>query len=244
MTELDLLRGCDYVINEHIKIRQPTLDEIYRYGEKKYFWLVNTLTISPADIKSMLYDLNIDWEEISDFEVFILLCKSLSLEDTSIIFGDRIDFSKLVVCENTNTNEPVLVEVDSNNNIKYDGILIDSHIYMLFTEYLRKMHGFKKNNERAGNEETKKILIELEREDLKLAQSKEFKSVLKPLIIPMVNCQEFKYNYTSVWELPISLFLDSVKQVQKIKEVGYLMQGIYAGNIDQSKINKKDLQWI
>lgn len=244
MDELQLLRGYDYVINEYIKVKHPTLEDIFIYGEKRYFGLINTLTTSPADIKSLLFDNGVDWENISDFDVFCLFAKSLTAEDTRILFGNNIDFSKMELATNTNIEETVLVEVDEFNNIKYDGLVIDSHIHMLFSDYLRKMHGYKKNNERAGNEETKAILIELEREDLKLAQEKEFKSILKPLIVPMVNCQEFKYDYNTVWSLPISLFLDSVKQVQKIKDVGYIMQGIYSGNIDQSKINKKDLQWI
>ena len=69
LLELDTLGlyfGDPYVINDYITVYQPTIGEVAKYGERKYFSMVHTLTAIPSDMKSQLFDLGIDWEEISD----------------------------------------------------------------------------------------------------------------------------------------------------------------------------------
>lgn len=41
--------GDDYVVNEHIKIHQPTIGEVADYGEAKYFSMVHSLCAIPSD---------------------------------------------------------------------------------------------------------------------------------------------------------------------------------------------------
>lgn len=241
--ELQLLRGLPYKINDKISVCQPTLDEIYNYGEAKYFSLVSNLVAIPSDLKSVLWDSGIDYEEISDFQLFTMLTRGLTTNDTLILFGENINLSSLGMFVDNENGEVFLGEVE-NKEFKEDGVKIDVHIYVLITDYLRSMHGFIKKIEHAGNESTKKIMIDLDREDRKINQNKEYESMLAPLIMALINCPEFKYNLKDVWELPISVFLNSVKQIQKYKNANYLIQGIYSGNVDQKKINKKDLNWI
>lgn len=47
--ELQLYFGDDYVINEHIVLKQATIDQIVRYGERRYFSMIHTLTAIPSD---------------------------------------------------------------------------------------------------------------------------------------------------------------------------------------------------
>ena len=47
--ELQLYFGDDYVINDFIKITQPTIGEIVKYGEAKYFSMVYTFCAIPSD---------------------------------------------------------------------------------------------------------------------------------------------------------------------------------------------------
>jgi hypothetical protein len=46
--ELLLYFGDDYVINDQIRIHQPTIGEIVA-GEREYFSMVHTLTAIPSD---------------------------------------------------------------------------------------------------------------------------------------------------------------------------------------------------
>ena len=45
-------------------------------------------------MKSQLWDMGLDWCEVEDFELFMMLVQTLTPDRTSILFGD-LDFSKL-----------------------------------------------------------------------------------------------------------------------------------------------------
>ena len=47
--ELQLYFGDDYVINDYIKITQPTIGQVVDYGEAQYVSMVHTLTAIPSD---------------------------------------------------------------------------------------------------------------------------------------------------------------------------------------------------
>ena len=92
-SDLLLYFGDDYVINEHITIHQPIVDEIIPC-EKEYFSAVYTLTATSSDLKSQLFDMGLDWNEIEQYELFRMLAPTLPKERTQILFGD-LDFSKM-----------------------------------------------------------------------------------------------------------------------------------------------------
>lgn len=46
---LFLYFGDDYVINDKIKLHQPTIGDVVDYGEAQYFSMVHTLTAIPSD---------------------------------------------------------------------------------------------------------------------------------------------------------------------------------------------------
>ena len=46
---LFLYFGDDYVINDNIKLMQPTIGQIVEYGEQSYFSMIHTLTAIPSD---------------------------------------------------------------------------------------------------------------------------------------------------------------------------------------------------
>lgn len=236
MDELQLFRGKDYEINDRIKIHHPTLNDIVDYGEQNYYGLVSRLTSIPSDYKGQLDELGFDYEEVAEFDLFILICKGLNVEESKILFGD-LNFANLNLFKITNTDEPVLYNEEQD-------FTIDRAIYEVIMEFIRKINGFEKKIERAGNAATKKFLIEEAKEQLKKGQNKPFKSMLIPLISSLVNSPEFKYDHTSVWNLPIYTFMDSVRRIQKIKSYNGLIQGIYSGNVDSKKLNKDDLNWL
>lgn len=233
--ELQLFRGQDYVINEHITIHQPTLNEICDFGELRYYNMVYILTSTPSQYKVQLFDMGIDYEEISDFDLFVLLCRHLTVEDTSILFGN-LDFSKCELMFNEN-KEPVLVDFENDT-------LIDNIIYILMVEYLRSVHFIEKQVDKAGNAHTKQYLIDRERRQLGRKSKKQQKSVLIPLISAMTNCEQFKYNHDDVWNLHIYVFNDSVRRIQKIKNYDQIMQGAYSGCVDLKKIELESISWL
>jgi len=243
MDNLQLLRGKDFQITKHLKIHQPTLNEIFEFGEQKYFGMVSHLCATPSDMKSILFDMGLDYETTPDFAWFCGALRYIPKEATSILFGDNVDLQILDIVT-LNDSDVILCKTIDGKHVDENCICIDGVIYEKMVTCLREMHGFKKNIERAGNSLTKQILIDDDREARKNSIKKEYESVLYKLIVSMVCTSDFPYNYETVWDLPISVFFKSVAQVQKLKNVEYLMQGIYSGNIDTKKLDTDSMKWI
>lgn len=301
MDELLALYGDPYQINKYITITPPTLRQIKEHGEREYFSLVNLMTTIPSNMKSILHDSGIDYEKISDFQLFEMLIRGLPKEESSILFGD-VDFQSLgaflnnetgltflakstlfldeVICANgedlanlvgslfkDDSFDKVieLVSLRKSDQIsqeqfeacfpqdirkliipKMNDLIIDTYAHVKIDKYLRDLHGFAPREtcvEIAGNALTKKFLINDDREERERNKNKPFKSMLAPYINAMANCADFPYDHFTMLDLHISTFMKSVKQVLKLKNVGYLMQGVYSGTIDAKKV-KNQLNWI
>ena len=149
--ELQIYRGKDFIVNDKIQIHQPTLGEICDWGEQNYFSFIYNITATPTDLKYFLSLSGIDWNEISEYELFLKIYKVFDVETTRILFGD-LDFASF---------HPMVRE-DNGEIVLYDDIsdiLIDRSIYEIIVNYVRKAHNLKKNIERAMNETTKTVLI-------------------------------------------------------------------------------------
>ncbi|MGN5456805.1 MAG: hypothetical protein ACI4XN_12490 [Candidatus Kurthia intestinigallinarum] len=231
--ELLLYFGDDYVINEHIMIKQPTVGKIIPC-EKEYFSTVYTLTAIPSDMKSQLWDLNLDWNEIEPFELFQMLAPTLPKERTQILFGD-LDFTKLKPYRNNQNGNIVLAD-------KETGIVIDEMIYTRIVNYLRKLHHITPKVEKTESKTVKKWLIEEDRNRIKNAQNKPFKSYL----LPIISSVKVKQGYTKDYMRNMGFYelMDEVERLNIIVNSDALLHGMYSGMIDTKKIDKKELNWM
>lgn len=232
--ELQLYFGDDYVINDYIKITQPLIGEVVDYGEAQYFSMVHTLTAIPSDMKSQLWDLGLDWTEMDDFELFMMLVQTLTPDKTSILFGD-LDFSKLKPFKNNQNGDIVLAD-------KETGIIIDKMIYLRIMSYLRKLHNITPKVEKAANKMTKKVLIEEDRQKILLAKDKPFKSYLLPLISAIKVKQGYTKDY--VRNMGLYEFFDDIARAQVINSADHLLSGAYSGMMDLKKVNKQEFNWM
>ena len=232
--ELQLYFGDDYIINDYIKIIQPTIGKVVDYGEASYFSTVYTITAIPSDMKSQLWDLGLDWCEVDDFELFMMLVQTLTPDRTSILFGD-LDFSKLKPYRNNQNGDIVLAD-------KETGIVIDKMIYLRIVNYLRKLHNIKPKVEKAANKMTKKVLIEEDRQKILYAKDKPFKSYLLPLISAIKVKQGYTKDY--VRNMGLYEFFDDVSRAQIIDQANHLLNGAYCGMADLKKVPKQDFNWM
>lgn len=242
--ELKLYFGDNFNVNKYMSIRHPLIGDIVETGESNYFLTVHTLCAIPSDMKSQLWDMGICWEDLEDFELFAMLSRSLTLEDTRIFFGD-IDFSKFELGTSLDNNELVLYQETKPTKENPDGyIKIDKLAYLKIVGFLRTIHGIIPKIERAGSKTVQKILIEEDRRKIAKIKNEDQHSQLLPLISSLINCSEFKYGLQEVRQMPVYAFMDSVSRVQIIKSSTALLQGCYSGMIDTSKIDKKELNWM
>jgi hypothetical protein len=266
--DLKMYRGSDIRITDKITVIQPTLDQIIEFGESKYFQAVHCLTGVGADFKWQLWDyLKTDYTTIDDFELFKKLIKpSLSsrkhiyneLKNNQEKYEEQIkrmtkeDWDELLFNPLSLTLKDIdladFEEYESDKNhetILYDkehDITIDRFVYTRIIEAVRKIHGFKRNNELPANEITKMDLIEDARDDFMRDSKKPYKSVLKPLISALA-VKTGQLGSESIWNTKINMFFDAIKRIGKIQDAELLLQGAYSGFASLKGIDKSRLDW-
>ena len=184
---LFLYFGDDYEVNDHIKIHQPVIGEVADYGEAPYFSMIHSLTAIPSDMKSVLWDMGLDWNEVEPFELFMMLSQNLTSDKTGILFGD-LDFSKMKPFRNKQNDEIVLAD-------KETGVVIDQLIYTRIVNYLRKLHNITPKVEKTKSKTVKRWLIEEDRKRIQTSKDKPFKSYLMPLISAVKVKQGYTRDY-------------------------------------------------
>ena len=238
--ELQMYYGMDYKVNDHITIMQPTMGQIIEFGEKKIYSSIMPFVSNPTTYRLQLWDMGIDWNKISDFELFVMLVQGLKKDDTTLIFGD-FDFGELKpYVDTSNNNALVLSNIDGS-------IVIDEETYMHIREYIRLMFDQHPKAEKAKGKFTKESIIEEERINLLNAQkqNKKEKSIYLPLISAMLNHPGFKYKKHELKDVGIVEFMDSVKRLQLYESTRALMSGMYSGFCDVSKMDlNKELNWL
>lgn len=231
--ELSLYFGEPYVVNKYITITIPTIGELVRYGERQYYSMLQTITAIPSEMKSQLWDMGLDWTQITDFQLFMMLAPTLSKEKTCILFGE-FDFQAMRPYENRQNDTVVLRNPDT-------GAVIDELAYGKISSYLCSAHNLTKKVEKAANEFTKKFMIDEDRQRLKYQQSQEYKSFLRPLV-SAVKCR-MGYTLDYVKNMGLFEFMDDVSRLSIIVQSDALLQGSYSGMVDTSKIPKKNFDW-
>lgn len=194
ISSLMLYFGDDYVVNDHIKIHQPTIGEVADYGEAKYFSMVHSLCAIPSDMKAILWDMGLDWCEVEDFDLFMMLSQTLTPDKTGILFGD-LDFSKMRPFKNKQNDEIVLAD-------KETGIIIDKLIYTRIVTYLRKLHNITPKVEKTKSKTVKKWLIEEDRKKMETSKNKPFRSYL----LPLISAVKVKQGYTKTYIRNMGLY--------------------------------------
>ena len=266
--DLKIYRGSDIRITDKIIVTQPTIDQIIEFGEKRYFSAVHTLTGVGADFKWQLWDyFGIDYTQIDDFELFKkMICGLLSskkkiykeLKDHPEQYEEHInkmteeDWEELLF----NPISLVLKDLDfadfeeyqsdkSPETILYDkehDITIDRFVYARIVDAVRKIHGFKRNNQLPANEITKMFLIDDAREEAMATSQKEYKSVLRPLISALA-VKTGQLGSDSIWNTKVNMFFDAIKRINKIQDATLLLQGAYSGFASLKGIDKDRLDW-
>ena len=232
---LFLYFGDDYIINEQISCHQPLIGEIVDYGESQYFSMIYSLTAIPSDVKSMLWDqMGLDWNDVEDFELFMMLSQTLTPEQTGIIFGD-LDFSKMRPYRNPQNDEVVLADKES-------GVIIDKLLYMRIMSFLRKLHNITPKPEKAKGKMAKEAMIEEDRLNRKSNNDKPFRSYLLPLISSVKVKQGYTKDY--VRNMGLFEFFDDVARIQIVDQANHLLNGVYCGMADLSKVDKKEFNWL
>ena len=253
--ELKMYFGEDYWVTDRICIKQPTIGDILKFGDVKFYSMINTICANTTTFRLDLWKNGVDWNKLSDFTLFSSIIKGYTPENTCLIFGDlNLSWFEVIPNEETKSNILVYIPRDKTGHVlPFDyknPIIIDELIYMKMIKYLRTMFNINPKVERAKNKATKEAIIWEDEMNLKKeAEKKKDKgytsSFLLPLISSMVNHPGFKYKLQELKEVGIVQFMDSVKRLQLYENTTALMSGVYSGMLDSSKMNlSKELNWL
>ncbi len=236
--ELKLYMSEDVKIANGIILKCPKLKDIVEYGESEYFSMAQTLCATPSSMMVALDDMKLNYMNISDFELFMMLSQSLKPEVTKLLLGD-LDLTKFKPREIKDSEEIILVYEGTEND--ENPIVISSIIYEVLITYIRKMHGFKKEYRPAGNEVARRAMIRLARQDAEASKNKPHESFLRS-IISSVKCRQ-GYSMDYIKQMGIFELMDDLSRLNVIVNADAALGGMFSGFVDTKKMDKTVLNW-
>ena len=221
-----------------IEIKQPTIGNILYFGEREFYSMLNVFISNPTSYRLQLWKIGVDWNNISDYELFCMLIKTLDVKSTKILFGD-LDFRLFDLYGKKVDDTEVVTLYNKEQQIE-----IDETTYKHIAAYLRLMFNIYPKTEKAKNKATKEAMIW--EDELNLANSKKDsnKSTLLPLVSACVNHPGFKYKLEDLKDMGIVQFMDSVQRLQIYESTTALMKGMYSGMIDVKGLGNDALNFM
>jgi hypothetical protein len=236
MRKRHLLFSHQVVINDYLHIEIPTVGQVID-NEDDYYSTLALVTSSPYDMMVQLDDMGIDFTEITEYELFLVMFHTIAEQDTSMLFGD-LDLSKF---------KPV---IDQSGDVLLrdsdTGYVIDIALYNDICTILRQIHGLERHIGKPVNEATKKYIIDRARKKMKrrLAKGGREDSQLESLIVAYVNAEQTSFTFDEVRDMTIYQFNESLKQVIKKVDYNNRMHGIYSGTVSAKDMSRDDLNWL
>ena len=260
--QLKLYFGDPYPITDKITIYQPSIQDILEYGEDVFYSTLFVFIGNTTMRKLFLWENGIDWNKMSDYELFCNLVRLIPVESSRMFFGDDIDFTKFDLYELNieYEEEPVdpnkkLTVIEKNKrgfrkfektHTFYDeenDIEINAGTYHMIADVMREMTKIYPKSEYTVGKTSKELLIIEEQEKLKRAEKEEGKSSLMPLISFCTNHPGFKYKKNELREVQIYEFMDCVRRLNIWESTHALLGGAYSGFCDTSKIPKSQFDF-
>ena len=244
--------GEPFEVGNGMTVLMPTVGDILKldnsdltFYQTLYIWVAN-----PTTYRLMLWDNGIDWNKISDYELFLMLYKTENPDVSKMMFGN-VDFQQFglfhkTVQEKNEDGEMVDVQKVTLYSPEQD-IEISEQDYTLISQYLKAAFNIYPKVEKAKGRITKESIIEEERMNL-IAKERKGEDIstssLLPLISSCINHPGFKYNLNELREVNFVQFMDSVQRLQIYESTSALLKGAYSGFCDTSKIDKDEFNFM
>ena len=247
----------DISFDDILFLHQPTLNEVTEAlgenGDTEFYNGLWLMCSAAYDMPSVLYDMKKNFMNVSDWEFFRMMAPTISPEVLSLVLkeadGSGFSFYGFGEYERNldGATDIVLYRPsfkDEDGNVKSE-MMIDESLYKKIIPVLQEMIGFTHKGKKAGNRSTLKLLIELDKKDRAKAARKKNgnESSIFNMVVSLVNTEECKYNYDTIFDLTLYQLLKSFQQIQGKKAAIALLQGSCSGFVDTSKIPKEDMSW-
>lgn len=223
-----------------ITVKQPTIGNIIDIGESRFYAALSPFVTNTTSHRLMLWgdgdEPIVDWNIMSDFELFTLLIANVDKEVTTLFLGD-LDLSKFErVGKNVSEDKQVLTLYNVEDEIE-----INEEVYWHLSQYLREMFTIFPDEKLTKSPTLKKWYIEKDRREREINKEKAEKgeiesSSLLPVISSYLNHPGTKYKSSELKELGVFEFWDGVQRLQIYEQATACMKGLYSGMVDGSKV--------
>jgi hypothetical protein len=211
-----------------IVLLQPSIGDIVKVSEPLFYSTLSVFTTNPTANRLLLWNEGIDWNDLTDYGLFVMFFNRINPEISKLIFQD-VDFTRF---KRLKKNDDILFYNEEQN------IVIDENIYNIISLYFRTMFNAFPKTEKTVDAVAKEWIIEEELMNAAIKKDED-KSSLFSLISTCVNHPGFKYKSSELINVGIFEFMDSVKRLQIYESATAVMKGMYGGFVDAKKIDKE-----
>lgn len=236
--------GDDYIVNDKITIHQPSIqDFIDADNESDIYNVIVPFVANTTAYRLQLWDMGIDWNKLSNLELFSILIKSMKLKYSKLVFGD-IDFSTFNLYEKRVGSEKVLTLYSSEMNLE-----IDEETRNKMCKYIQYMFSsFPPEEEFTSSKTLKQDLINKDRQKLiqrqkDLSENKNQQSLLS-MVAFYLNHPGCKYKKNELREVGYFEFMYNIQRLQIYESTHALFGGMYSGMCDLSKVNPNEFNFM
>lgn len=224
-----------------VTLLSPTIGDIIAIGEAKFYSTLNLIVANTTSYRLFLWELNLDWNEVSDFELFCMIYKQVDPDVSKLLFGD-LDFSTFEI-KLLNVDEQIkkLVLVSEEQNVE-----IDEDVYQQMHQYYQLVFNMKPEELLTAEDRMKRWWIAKDkREQERKAKKKDDKTYsIQPMVSALVNHPGFKYKLKELKEVGVAEFYDSVKRLQIYEQSTALLKGMFSGMISSRDIDSEQYNWM
>lgn len=226
-----------------LTLYQPSIRDLIRIGETRFFTSVHFLTTNTTQNRLMLWDLGKDWNEMSDFELFCLFYNQIEPECSEVFFGD-VNLSDFDLCQKKNDEKVEIVLYNENIQVE-----INEDVYFHISQYVREMFNVHPDEQITNDRILKKWFIDKDRRhiaNMKFKEAKDGKSdsSMISLISAYVNHPGTKYKTSELKDIGVYEFYDAIKRLQIYESSTALMQGMYSGMISAKNIKPESYNFM
>lgn len=244
--KLQMYFGKTYIIDLEstqgtISINIPTVGDIVELGEKKFYSTLGIFVTNTTSYRLMLDKIGLDWNTISDFQLFCMLYNQID-DDAARLMFDNLDFKKFILYKKNLDDKEEIVLWNQEDNIE-----INEEVYQHIAQYLRAVFNMYPDEKITDDPVLKEMYLHKDRRALEIAEKQKKKdddSSILPLISSCVNHPGFKYRPMELRHVNVCEFYDSIKRLQIYENTTALLKGSYSGMIDASKIDKEQFNFM
>lgn len=243
---LKMYFGDDYIINLDglrgtIVIHQPTIGDLAEIGEDKFFQTLSVFINNTTSSRAMLWDAGIDWNEITDFDLFCITYRTIDPDVSKLIFGD-LDWSKFNIYTFENEDK---AEIRLLN--KEDDIEINEDVYQYIHQYLQSVFQMYPEEELTNDKMLKKWWVDKDKREIgRRAKEQDKKNThsLQSMISSFINHPGTSYKLRELKEVGVCEFYDSIARLRIYEHTTATLKGMFSGFVDGSKIKPEDYDFM